>query len=195
MPFNDLNLEFEDEEEALKKKKAETLHVDMDLEFQAPDPTVRTRPAPRPSPQGEETSARPAPPRSAGAEIRKIDEARAASSQPQMRRPGPPSIPGAPRPMISGANAVAAEPNYDVESVLINQMRDDLRRVEIESAAKVGIAEFKMEFLTEMLSDMKLLEHQISQILARINSKHPEAKQEVMLIKKLLADFNAKKRK
>lgn len=74
-------------------------------------------------------------------------------------------------------------------------MREEMRRVQIESEVKVGVAEFKTEFLSEMLSDMKLLEHQIGQLLVRINAKHPESKQEVLMIKKLLADFNAKKRK
>lgn len=74
-------------------------------------------------------------------------------------------------------------------------MREEMKRVQIESEVKVGIAEFKAEFLSEMLSDMKLLDHQINQLLVRINAKHPDMKQEVLMIKKLLADFNAKKRK
>jgi hypothetical protein len=42
---------------------------------------------------------------------------------------------------------------------------------------------------------MKLLEHQIGQLLVRINAKHPDMKNEVLMIKKILADFTAKKRK
>ena len=208
MPFDDLNLEFEDEEEAAKKKKAETLTQDVDLEFQAPDQSGRPRPAARPSPQGGEPAARPAPPRPPGAEVRKIDEARAAQQnsggapQPQVRRPMPPqqqSVAGganqAPvaRPQVVGSSAL--ETGYDFESESVVQMRDEMRRVQLDSEVKVGIAEFKTEFLSEMLSDMKLLDHQINQLLVRINAKHPEMKQEVLMIKKLLADFNAKKRK
>ncbi len=201
MPFDDLNLEFEDEEEALKKKKAETLTQDVDLEFQAPDVSSRPRPAARPAPQGAEPAARPSPPRSPGAEIRKIDEARAAATPgaPQpVRRPMPPqqtqaSQPAMPRPQIVGSSAL--ETSYDFESESVVQMREEMRRVQIESEVKVGVAEFKTEFLSEMLSDMKLLDHQINQLLVRINAKHPDMKQEVLMIKKLLADFNAKKRK
>ena len=205
MPFDDLNLEFEDEEEAARKKKAETLHQDVDLEFQAPDPAAKPRPAARPAPQGGDAVARPAPPRPPGAEVRQINEARpqAAGSSPQVRRPPQPgqtaaTQPAAPvarpaQPVVSGANAL--DVGYDMESEAVVQMREEVKRVQIESEVKVGIAEFKTEFLSEMLSDMKLLDHQINQLLVRINAKHPDMKQEVLMIKKLLADFNAKKRK
>lgn len=206
MPFDDLNLEFEDEEEALKKKKAETLTQDVDLEFQAPDLSSRPRPAARPAPQGAEPAARPSPPRSPGAEVRKIDEARAAAGTPGAPRPVSRPVsqqpqgsatqnsqPAIPRPQIVGSSAL--ETSYDFESESVVQMREEMRRVQIESEVKVGVAEFKTEFLSEMLSDMKLLDHQINQLLVRINAKHPDMKQEVLMIKKLLADFNAKKRK
>ncbi len=70
-----------------------------------------------------------------------------------------------------------------------------MRKVQIESEVKVAVAEFKMEYLSEMLSDIKLLEHQIGQLLVRINAKHPDMKNEVLMIKKILADFTTKKRK
>jgi hypothetical protein len=203
MPFDDLNLEFEDEEETLRKKKAETLQVDVDLEFQAPDPSGRPRAAARPAPQGGEPSARSAPARPPGAEVRQINEARPAGpgTQPQVRRPPMPGAPAAQaRPVaappvtpVAGANAM--EMSYDFESEQVVQMREEMRRVQLDSEVKVAVAEFKTEFLTEMLSDMKLLDHQINQLLVRINAKHPDMKQEVLMIKKLLADFNAKKRK
>jgi len=199
MPFDDLNLEFEDEEEAARKKKAETLQQDVDLEFHAPDTASKPRPAARPAPQGAEPVARPAPPKSPGAEVRQINEARP-GTQPQVRRPLPPgqAAAAAPvarpsQPIVSGANAL--DVGYDMESESVVQMREEMKRVQIESEVKVGVAEFKTEFLSEMLSDMKLLDHQINQLLVRINAKHPDMKQEVLMIKKLLADFNAKKRK
>lgn len=195
MPFDDLNLEFEDEEEALRKKKAETLTVDVDLEFQAPDVGAKPRPATRPAPPpGAEPVSRPAPARPPGAEVRKIDEARANATQSRpVPRPAAPVAPVARSPQVSGAHAL--DSSYDLESESIVQMREEMKRVQIESEVKVGIAEFKAEFLSEMLSDMKLLDHQINQLLVRINAKHPDMKQEVLMIKKLLADFNAKKRK
>jgi hypothetical protein len=49
--------------------------------------------------------------------------------------------------------------------------------------------------LSELLSDVKLMDHQINQLLVRINAKHPDMKQEALMIKKILADFTAKKRK
>ncbi len=196
MPFDDLDLEFEDEEEAARKKKSETLHVDVDLEFQAPDPSQKPKVQARPAQAGAAPpSAQPqaSAPRPAGAEVRKIDDARAAQSQPQIRRPTPPQQGVPARAQVSGSSAL--ETSFDLESEAIVGMREEMRRVQLESEVKVAVAEFKTEYLTEMLSDMKLLDHQINQLLIRINAKHPDMKQEVLMIKKLLADFNAKKRK
>ena len=88
-----------------------------------------------------------------------------------------------------------AEGEYDLEGEEIVALRERARKAEFDAEVKVQVAEFKTELLTELLSDMKLMDHQINQLLVRINAKHPDMKQEVLIIKKLLADFTAKKRK
>jgi hypothetical protein len=189
MPFDDLDLEFEDEEEQ-RKKKNDAVHVDVDLEFHTPEGT-KPRPAAQPEKtQGATTapaSVRP-PPNKPG-EVRKIDEARAAA-QPQAS-PRPLSA----QPRVVGTSALKEDEVYDLESQQIVEMREQMRKVTLEAEVKVQIAEFKTEYLTEMLSDMKLASHQIEQLLIRINAKHPDMKNEVLMIKKILADFTAKKRK
>lgn len=186
MALDDLDLEFEDEEEA-KKKKSEAVHVDMDLEFHAQD-EVKPKPHPnRPSPQGG--APRPAPAKPV-AEVKRIDEARVQARRPQAEGTAP---------RIVGANALKSAPvsreEYDLESEEVVQLRERVRKVEFDAEVKVQVAEFKTEIIGELLGDMKLMEHQINQLLVRINAKHPDLKQEALMIKKILADFTTKKRK
>jgi hypothetical protein len=188
MPFDDLDLEFEDEEES-KKKKKEAVEVDVDLEFHTPD-SSKPRPPSRPSGGTSPSIPRPAPPQ---AEIRKIDDARSAS-QP-VKRPTSTSSSVASSPRVSGSSALKEESSFDVESQQVVELREQMRKMELESQVKVAVLEFKTEYLVEMLSDVKLLEHQIGQLLVRINAKHPDMKNEVLMIKKILADFTAKKRR
>lgn len=185
MAFNALDLEFEDEDES-KKKKSEAVHVDVDLEFQGENQKGKGVPA-RPVAQG--TSGLPKAPTKI-AELRKLDEARG---------PAPVATksptPAQPTTQVAGANALKEEIPYDHESAQVVQLREQVRKVEFEAEVKVAVAEFKTEILSELLGDMKLMEHQIGQLLARINAKHPDMKQEALMIKKILADFTAKKRK
>lgn len=185
MALNDLNLEFEDEEEAKKPKKSDALNVDVDLEFQSPGQENKPRPAPRPA-----APAAGAPARPPGAEIKKLDDARPAGAPTPIKRPM-----NAPARPVPGGAAPQINESYDLEGQEVHQMREQLKKVEFESAVKVAVAEFKTEILSELLGDMKLMEHQVGQLLVRMNNKHPDLKQEALTIKKLLADFTAKKRK
>jgi hypothetical protein len=194
MPFDDLDLEFEDEEES-KKKKKEAVDVDVDLDFTVAEgskPRSQAQPQRPPSGGMQSSVPRPSTP-GQPAQVRKIDDARVA--QAQVKRPGgvPQGIP--PQPRVVGSSAIKEEGAYDLESQQVVEMREQMRKLEIESQVKVAVAEFKTDYLTEMLSDLKLAEHQINQLLIRINAKHPDMKNEVLMIKKILADFNAKKRK
>lgn len=194
MALDDLDLEFEDEED-IRKRKNEAVHVDVDLEFSSPEhdksrANIPIRPVP-----GAPTPVAGAQPSTKNAEVRKIEDARVAQA-----KSSPPPAPGS-RPGVSsppravGSSALKQGPDYDLDSVSIVEMREQLRKTELDSQVKVAVAEFKADYLIEMVSDMKLVEHQIGQLLARIHAKHPEMKNEVLMIKKILADFNAKKRK
>lgn len=191
MPFDDLDLEFEDEEEA-KKKKKEAVDVDVDLDFAVPE-GARPRPAP-PKPQAQAPGTAPSISRpTRPAEVRNIQDAR--PPQPQAKRPpGAPPAPGT-QPRVAGTSALKEEVGSDYDSQQVIELRAEMQRIQLESEVRVQVAEFKAEFLSEMLSDMKLASHQIEQLLVRINAKHPDMKNEVLMIKKILADFTAKKRK
>ena len=194
MPFDDLDLEFEDEDEA-KKKKSEAVHVDVDLDFAVPE-GARPRPTQPPKPAAPAAAApnAPRPPQARPAEVRNIGEARQAQAQP-VKRPVAAAPAGNTQPRVAGTSALKDESHYDLESQQVVEMRAEMQRIQLEAEVKVQVAEFKTEYLTEMLSDMKLASHQIEQLLVRINAKHPDMKNEVLMIKKILADFTSKKRK
>lgn len=198
MALDDLDLEFEDEDEA-KKKKNDALQQDVDLEFHMQDSGVKPRPTRPGAPAAPAGAAapRPAAPQapSAGAQVRPIQSAQSARPATASARP---QTPAAQAP-VNGSSALKVQPSgenhYDLESEEIVRLREQARKAEFDANVKVEVAEFKTELLSELLSDMKLMDHQVNQLLVRINAKHPDMKQEVLMIKKLLADFTAKKRK
>ena len=199
MAFDDLDLEFEDEEET-KKKKNEAVHVDVDLEFNSPEGGKARAPQPPARPASAGTAPNIPRPPTAGqpqqpGTVRKIEDARAAQAQARPGAPAAQARPASAQPRAVGTSAIKEESAYDLESQQIVEMREQMRRVELEADVRVAVAEFKLELLSEMLSDMKLMEHQIGQLLIRINAKHPDIKNEALMIKKILADFTAKKRK
>ena len=175
MSLEDLDLEFEDEDES-KNKKKETMDYDDDLEFHSPIP-----PKPRVvPPQVTEAVSLPAP----HAQVRKIEE---------VRRPGP-TLQTVVKPMTEGSSALKKEIEKETPAPE-ESLKDQMLKLQIESQVKVSVAEFKVDFLSDVLSDMKLLEHQVGQLLARIHAKSPDTKNEALMIKKIMADFVAKKRK
>ncbi|WPU63315.1 hypothetical protein [Peredibacter starrii] len=192
MAFDDLELEFEDEDES-KKKKSDAVHEVVDLEFHASEASKKT-PQAVPA-RGPATSPNIPKIQNKIAEVKKLAEARPTSSPAPVQRPTKVSSMSQSNPSIQGATALKEDNVVDLESSQVVQLREQVRKVEFEAEVKVAVAEFKAEVLGEMLGDMKLLEHQIGQLLARINAKHPDVKQEALMIKKLLADFTAKKRK
>lgn len=76
-----------------------------------------------------------------------------------------------------------------------HDLEEKIKRIEHDANLKVLLLEQKYELLADLSGDMKLLEFQVGQLLGRINTKHPDLSQEVLTIKKLLADFTGKKRK
>ncbi len=175
MSFDDLNLEFEDEED-FKKKKSDAVHVDVDLEFQSQGPTSGPSHSSRPIGQ------RPAPPAGLPGNVQ------AMPNRPiPVQRPDP--------VMTSGSSAMKIAPIPKEQTKSHDTLMEQVRKIEFEAEVKVRVADFKAEILGDILGDMKFMDHQIGQLLARINAKHPDMKQEVLMIKKILADFTAKKRR
>lgn len=166
--------------------------MDVDLEFSTPD-GVPEKARPTPSKTAQSPPAKITPLQKS-TPVTNISDARQAkvSASPVAR----PASVGQKIPPTTSTSAVAlSENHYSLEEQQVIDLQDQMRKVEFEADVRVAIAEFKTEFLSELLSDMKLMQHQVEQLLVRINSKHPDMKQEVLLIKKILADFTTKKRK
>lgn len=182
MPLEDLDLEFEDEEE-IKRKKKEAVDVDVDLEFQAP-PGAQKKPAATLAQKLDATGAQ-------SAVVKNIADAKPAQAARAQQAPGSgpqahsPS-PAAATPRAVGNAALKVEPTF---------VSDDVEELKQQIQLKDAVMEYRVELLGEVLGDIKLLDHQIGQLLTRLAAKHPESKQELLMIKKLLADFAAKKRK
>lgn len=148
----------------------------LDLEFEDEDEAPKT-PVPKvPEPTGTGTNLKTlqtkAPP---------------AAPAPQAKSQG--TTPTIPRPTQAALKVAQVSEGTDPD------LREQMRKLQIEAEVKVQLAEFKTTYLADLLSDVKLVDHQIGQLLNRINAKHPEAKNELLMIKKILADFIAKKRK
>lgn len=176
MSFDDLNLEFEDEED-FKKKKSDAVHVDVDLEFQSQGGASLAKSS---RPVGQ----RPAPPAGLNGNVQALP------NRPQL----PPQLTSG-QVMTSGTSAMKIAPIPKEQTKSHDTLMEQVRKIEFEAEVKVRVADFKAEILGDILGDMKFMDHQIGQLLARINTKHPDMKQEVLMIKKILADFTAKKRR
>ncbi len=196
MPLEDLDLEFEDEEEQ-KKKRNESLHDTVDLEFgAAPEKAAASSIAPKPAAVAAGDSSVPkAAPTVGGAQVKKIEEVRAKMAQAKAPGQSAPvsSAPAAQRTVTNGSSALqlAPEPG-EVNLAQLYQMMEDTK---FEARVQVAVAQEKGEFMAEVLSDAKLMQHQVQQLLMRMNQKNPALKPELMAIQKALADFLAKKRK
>lgn len=192
MPLEDLDLEFEDEDEQ-KKKRNEAVQVDVDSLFAAQETPAKA--APGAAPAGAAAPARPQAAPAATAQVRKLDEARAQLKRPAAPAGTPAPAAAAPRPVVQGATALQAQPQEAVDDAALLGLMESLEETRLEGRVQAAVADYKLGLLADVLSDVKLLDHQVHQLLVRINQKHPELKPEVMAIKKLLADFSAKKRK
>lgn len=175
MAIDDLDLEFEDEEE---KQKGDALDVDVDLTFSASPDTelggavkkIRQKPTPKrkPVPKNEDN-------------VADIDQARQRTNV--QAKPVAQSKP---------------TPDYDyadeVESLRaeVHALKSKISAIEHQAEIKVAVAEAEKEYLVEYVSNAKVLDHQVTQMLQRINAKVPQLKGEVQMIKKHMNDFMAK---
>lgn len=195
MALDDLDLEFEDEEE-VKSKKSDAIKQIVDLEFSSQEEVNSL------------TQIQSAHHRHAGSsqpmvQVKKIDDARASQASAKRSLGTPQSKPRltsvSSSPYAIGATALSSasiqKDHYDLESDEIIELRERALKAEFDADVRVQVAEFKTSIISELLSDMKLMDHQVNQLLVRIYAKHPDIKQEVLMIKKILADYTTKKRK
>lgn len=190
MSFDDLDLEFEDEEEQ-KKPKAAVIQTNANIQFPPlQQPKARPQAGAMAEPHPVKTVTSPSikrPEIQKTGNVQNLNEARPLSKS---QGTGSRSMSS-----IVGSSALKTEVSLQVNGDEMEQLRDHARRVEFEAGIKVAVAEFKTALLTDLMSDIKLVDHQIGQLLSRMNAKHPDIRQEALMIKKILADFIQKKRK
>jgi hypothetical protein len=216
MAIEDLDLEFEEED---LEEKSDALEVDVDLSFSASNessnvaagsksagkpvsnisalddtnPNIKLPPkqqprAQAPTPQRMPTQQSQERVRAQGqpGKVQNIAEQRAKAqnqAQPQARVQSQ---------QIPTANASFNE-EYGLE---LQQLRDEIAELKsqigaIQSQAdvKVAVAEAKSEFVIDYVTDAKLVDHQVNQVLQRIHKRVPGLKNEVLSIKKTMTEF------
>lgn len=77
----------------------------------------------------------------------------------------------------------------DVLREQISELKEQMRNVRQHADVKVAVAEAKSEFIIEYMTNAKLLDHQVNQLLQRIHKKVPALKTEVLTIKKYMTEF------
>lgn len=193
MAIEDLDLEFEDEGEV---SGTEALDVSDDLSFSANEEDEaapkRSAPKKRPQPRSQE------PQEDSEENITDIGQARArtrSTTNNDSRQPIPKSnnhANGQSRGMGS---------NGDLEDLKeeIAILRQQMQAIEHQADVRVAVAEAEKEYLIEYVSNAKLLDHQVTQVLGRINKKVPQLATEVKMVRKYMQDFlsksNPKKKK
>lgn len=207
MALDDLDLEFEDEEE---KNKGDALEVDVDLSFAVGDDTkaanaraqkpVQAHDITDPNLQIKSQNPRQT---ATGGNVKNIEEARRKTapagaqkvSQHQPAADRGASAPNSPR----APSASPQEPGLELSEELlslreeIEQLKLELRKTQVDAQVQVAVAQAKADYSVEFLSNAKLLDHQVNQVLTRIHAKVPQLKNEVLAIKKYLAQFLMKK--
>lgn len=184
MAIEDLDLEFEDDEE----ENGEALDVNVDLTFSAsPNSPVanaakgmRVKPTPKvqSGPAVSANNSKPSP--QSTNNVTPINKKPiAASNQSNQQR----------------TNAYANSPSSNDVMQLraeIEALRGQIEDIQHSADIRVAVAEAEKEYLVEYVSNAKVLDHQITGILQRVNAKVPQLKGEMQTIKKYLQDFLVK---
>jgi hypothetical protein len=193
--IEDLDLEFEDDTEI---EKSDAIEVDGDLDFSAhaqKKSSAQAQPARKAAP-------RPAskPQVSSQAKVQDIAQARANKPTSTSTQPRPTSTQSRPTTQVADpqfSNDSNEDYAYELDSLRseISELKEMMSEVKNSSDVKVAVAEAKSEFLIQYISDAKLLDHQVNQMLSRIHKKVPALKNDVLSIKKYLTDFMNKTKK
>ncbi len=208
MPLEDLDLEFEDEEEL--KKKSDTLQDDVVLEFgtgifekpaalQTPQAAASAPAQAAAAPSGAQVpKAAPAAatqqtnPDASQPNVKRLEEVRAKMAQTKAAPVKPGTASAASLPVTNGSSALQLSAENDPN---LAQLVDLIETTKFEARVEVAVAQQMSTYMAEMLSDAKLMQHQVQQLLMRLNQKNAANKPELVAIQKALADFINKKRK
>jgi hypothetical protein len=187
LAIEDLDLVFEEEE----IEKSDAIDVGVDLDFSA-HVKKDANGTPLQPPKPANIQAPKATPSAVPSNVKNISDAQkarpVAQAKPQTQQAPRPQQP--PRPID---DSYADE--LDMMKDEIAELRAQVSKVQSAADVKVAVAEAKTDFLVQYITDAKLMDHQVNQMLSRIHKKVPALKNEVLSIKKYIADFIAKTKK
>lgn len=184
MAIEDLDLEFEDETE---KSKGDALEVDIDLSFSAsPEEEKRAlmaknvasrTPKPKADILENPKNIKPKP----SGNVANINQAR---SKARVQQP-------------SQVNQQASQDTYAKDSASeVEQLRQEIemlkgqvQNIQHQASVKVAVAEAEKDFLIEYVSNAKVLDHQVTQILQRMGKKAPAISAEAQAVKRYMNEF------
>ena len=186
MAIEDLDLEFEDEEEELR---SDALEVDVDLTFSASPDTklgqaaksLQRKGAPQNRPTPKPMASKPTP----KSNVTNINQAKTNS---QLSRPTPQARPTQQTQPMNYANS---EVSADVAMLKaeIAELKEQMQLVQHHADIRIAVAEAEKEYLVEYISNAKLLDHQVTQVLQKVSAKVPQLRGEMQGIKKYLREF------
>ena len=213
MAIEDLDLEFEEEE----KSGGDAVNIDIDLSFSAsPEDEIagaikgtRVKPAAKKPPiKGAQTNNSPQLKMVGEEDLLTLDLAQSESNPNGKQNDRPKDHSGRAQstqlnnpertrtqtlniPTRSPANGTSQSASQEVQFLQqqINQLQQQLSFVEENANIKVAVAEAEKNYLVEYMSNAKVLDIQITQVLLRINVKAPALKAESQSIKKLINEF------
>jgi hypothetical protein len=188
MAIEDLDLEFEDEEEGVK---SDALEVDTDLSFSASPEVdsrgVRVKPTSKKIPQPKTNDAIENPNLAKGNTSSKVANINQGRPKPKAQLQARPVSQVKPSANIAYAN-VDPEELQQLRSE-VEQLKIQMQSISHQADVRVAVAQAEKEFLVEYVSNAKVLDHQVTQILQRINKKVPALASEAQTIKKYMSEF------
>jgi hypothetical protein len=202
--IEDLDLEFEFEDDS-KIEKSDAIDVGVDLDFSAHPKSklvsedrnvkkVLPKPTPKPAPDIQGT-------KQTSPKVKNISDARQKKETPPPIKSKSLERDVAERESQSLSTTILSDQHEDhyLELDALRQEISDLKElvgsVKSNADVKVAVAQARSEFLIQYVSDAKLLDHQVNQMLSRIHKKVPQLKNDVLSIKKYMSDFLAKTKK
>lgn len=196
MALEELDLEFEDEKEP---KKGDALEVDVDLSFSASGVFPNQAATQNSSTQNlentftEESEELTDPSMhipfygDEPSEVVSMEEARKKAMQ--IVAPKAPLASEAVRTKVK--EVVPQDHSEDILALRkeLSALKEELVSLKHEAQVKVALANARVEYISENLSNAKVLDYQVTQILQRIHAKAPQLKAEVLTIKKFIGEF------
>ena len=179
MGIEDLKLEFEDEN-AEKDKSNGVIDLDVELSFNAGSVTKKApaKPAPIPVPENSDGTVK-------NLQVEREKRTQTSGVHPNLTK----KLAQETTAEIPHPDRFASVDEVQFLKEEVDELREQMSEIKIESEVRARVAEEKMQFLVEHHSEAKLLNYQLTQLLQRMGTKAPALKNELLMSKKLLDEF------